>query len=152
MIHRISASLQYGTGTARMIHNIPLGKRVKTRISKEEYGERLQAQENGGNIESDDEADEEFDEVSEGRDTADVEQNEQQLERELYCGGGGSIHAQQGEEKDEVENDEIYAQQNETKAQDENFVHNAFGKQRSTVTNVGRGPNRKVQCGHLASR
>jgi hypothetical protein len=59
----ISTSLQYGT--ARMIHNIPLGSRVKTRISKEEYGERLQAEENGVNIESDDETDEEFDEVSE---------------------------------------------------------------------------------------
>ena len=46
----ISTSLQYGT--ARMIHNIPLGSRVKTRISKEEYGERLQAKENGVNIES----------------------------------------------------------------------------------------------------
>lgn len=38
-------------------------------------GERLQAQENGDNIESDDETDEEFEEVSEERDTVDVERN-----------------------------------------------------------------------------
>ena len=53
--------MQYGT--ARIIHNIPLGNRVKTRISKEEYGGRLQAEENGVNIESDEETDDEFGEV-----------------------------------------------------------------------------------------
>ena len=62
-IHRISTSLQFGT--ARMIHNIPLGNRAKTRISKGEYGERLQAEENGENVESEDETDEEVEEIPE---------------------------------------------------------------------------------------
>ena len=41
--HRISTSIQLGT--ANMIHNIPLGNRAYARISKEQYGERLQDEE-----------------------------------------------------------------------------------------------------------
>jgi hypothetical protein len=79
-IHRISTSLQFGT--ARMIRNIPLGNRAKTRISKEEYGERIQAIENGENVESEDETDEEVEEMPEEMDKDKKKHDEQTIVRE----------------------------------------------------------------------
>ena len=87
-----------------MIHNIPLGNRAKTRISKGEYGGRIQAIENGENVESEDETEEEVDEILEEKGKNKKKQDEQTIVREEFLGGDSCIHTQQGEEKDEVEN------------------------------------------------
>lgn len=85
-IHRISTSLQFGT--ARMIHNIPLGNRAKTRISKEEYGERIQAIENGENRDSEDETDEEVEDIIlMEKEKNKKKQDEQPIVREISSGG-----------------------------------------------------------------
>ena len=112
-------------GTARMIHNIPLGNRAKTRISKEEYGERIQAIENGENVESEDETDEEVDDIPE----------EKGKMREEFLGGDSFIHKQQGEEKDEVETFEAHKVQNVIRE------NNVFGNQHSVVTHMNENLN-----------
>jgi hypothetical protein len=53
-------------GTAN-IHQIPLGNRAYTRISKEDYGERLQEMESGDPDETDEESDEDGEESIEYR-------------------------------------------------------------------------------------
>ena len=89
-----------------MIHNIPLGYKTKTRISKEEYGERLQAVENGETVESEEETDEEV-EVIEERGTLEEnrtnarKQDTQTTESEVFLGGDSFIHKQQEEEHEE---------------------------------------------------
>ena len=122
-IHRISTSLQFGT--ARMIHNIPLGNRAKTRISKEEYGERIQAIENGDNVESEEETDEEVDDIPEEKGKNEKKQDEQTIMSEEFLGGDSFIHNQQGEEKDEVETFEAHKVQNGISE------NNVFGNQHS---------------------
>ena len=118
-----------------MIHNIPLGNRAKTRISKEEYGERILAIENGENVESEDETDEEDDDITEEKGKNEKKQDEQTIMSEEFLGGDSFIHNQQGEEKDEVETFEAHKVQNVIRE------NNVFGNQHSVVTHMNGNLN-----------
>ena len=74
--HRISTSIQLGT--ANMIHNIPLGNRAYARISKEQYGERLQDEEKTKHTEDETES-EDGDQETEANDN---EERDEEIEKE----------------------------------------------------------------------
>ena len=141
-IHRISTSLQFGT--ARMIHNIPLGNRAKTRISKEEYGGRIQAIENGENSDSEDETDEEGDTILMEKEQNTKKQDEQPIVREIFLGGDSYIHTQQGE--GEVESFDTHASQFGMRN------NNTLGNQHIVAMNLDEnlncsGNTVRIECG-----